>query len=117
MANLIQILEPPPHNNKEDPFSGHERKLDKETYKTERQLTNISVDEKSKYFNDNLAEFQQQIDLAIRGVDEHRIDNIQVGETKIRDDGTIVIGDDEDQDKSGNLDDEDEGFVIFIAIR
>ena len=40
-----------------------------------------------------------------------------MGETKIRDDGTIFIGDDEDQDTSDNSGDEGARFVIYIAIR
>ena len=50
----------------------------------------MSVDVKPNFFNETLAEFQEQIDLAIRGVDGHKIDNIHVGQTKIRDDGTIL---------------------------
>ena len=76
----------------------------------------IDRDKKSQFFEENLAEIKEQIDSAIRSVDENQIESIELGHTEILDNTACLLGNKQKKDFDDNLGKND-GFVVYVAIR
>ena len=77
----------------------------------------MSAHERTEIVDDNLCEIKQQLDTAVRGVDGHKIENIQIGHTKIHHNTAIILGDEDEEGELKDIFDNEEGFVVYIAIK
>ena len=103
------------------------RRIDmtRETYGAENLLhidlttkfQGLSAYDKTQILDDNLCEIKQKLDTAVRSVDGSKIENIQIGHTKIHDNTAIIHRDVDAEGELEEIFDNDEGFVVYIAIK